>query len=113
MFPRLRAFLIEARAGAAGRRAMGADNSTFNAARGIIGPTGNSFSNAWEHLEKDGAAYNRSMDRERAIPPSLFVSERDRVRHGLAVPLSERCVEDHRNPDAMPIGKWEIEELDS
>jgi len=109
---RLREFWFERRARSAGRKAMGNDKGTFRAARGIVGPTGNSFSNAWDLLESDGDAYTRSLGRERAIPPSLFVSERDRVRLGLAVPLTERCIEDHGNPDAMPVGKWEIEELE-
>ena len=92
---------------------MGNDHNTFAAARGIVGATGNSFSNAWDLLEKDGGAYIRSMNRDRAIPPSLFVSERDRVRLGETVPLTERCIEDHKNPDAMPVGEWDMESLEN
>lgn len=91
---------------------MGNDRSTFAAARGIVGATGNSFSNAWDLLEKDGGAYLRSMNPDRAIPPSLFISERDRVRLGETVPLAERCIEDHNNPDAIPLGDWDMEALD-
>ncbi|MDW3177752.1 MAG: hypothetical protein R8J94_10215 [Acidimicrobiia bacterium] len=112
MLHRLREFWLEARARSAGRRAMGNDKSTFTAARGIVGATGNSFSNAWALLESDDGAYMRSLDRDRAIPPSLFVSERDRVRLNQAVPLPERCIEDHRNPNAMAVGDWEIDELE-
>lgn len=109
---RVRELWIELRARSAGRKAMGNDKSTFTAARGIVGATGWSFSNAWDLLEKDGGAYLRSMDAERAIPPSLFVSERDRVRLGQAMPLAERCIEDHGNVDAMPLGDWQTEELE-
>jgi len=91
---------------------MGPDKSTFRTARGIVGATGGSFSGAWDLLEKDDGAYLRSMDAERAIPPSLFVSERDRVRLGQAMPLAERCIEDYGNADAIPIGDWQTEELD-
>ena len=109
---RLREFWLEARARSAGRKAMGNDQSTFAAARGIVGATGASFSNAWDLLERDGDAYVRSMNRDRAIPPSLFVSDRDRVRLGETVPLSERCIEDHQNPDAIKVRDWDIEALD-
>lgn len=109
---RLKEFWREARARSAGRKAMGNDQNTFAAARGIVGATGNSFSNAWDLLEKDGGAYVRSLNRDRAIPPSLFVSERDRVRLGETVPLSERCIEDHNNPDAIPVRDWDVQALD-
>jgi hypothetical protein len=108
----IREFWLELRARSAGRKAMGPDKSTFRTARGIVGATGGSFSGAWDLLEKDDGAYLRSMDAERAIPPSLFVSERDRVRLGQAMPLAERCIEDHGNADAIPIGDWQTEELD-
>ncbi len=110
---RIREFWLEVRARSAGRKAMGNDKSTFNAARGIVGATGNSFSNAWDLLEKDGGAYMRSMDRDRALPPSLFVSERDRVRLNQAVPLRERCIEDHGSADSIAVGEWEIGELET
>ncbi len=90
---------------------MGHDKSTFNAARGIVGATGASFSGAWDLLERDGDAYLRSMDKDSLLPPSLFVSERDRIRHGLAAPLSERCIEDAGNPDAEPTKDWDIRKL--
>ena len=109
---RIREFWLELRARSAGRKAMGSDKSTFHTARGIVGATGGSFSGAWDLLEKDDGAYLRSLDASRAIPPSLFVSERDRVRLGQAMPLAERCIEDHGNPDAIPIGDWQTEELD-
>lgn len=91
---------------------MGNDKSTFHAARGIIGATGNGFSNAWDYLH-DGAgeAYLKSFESERHLPPSLFVSERDRVRHGLPAPVAERCIEDHGDPAATDVGEWDIREL--
>lgn len=104
-------FWLEVRARSAGRKAMGNDKSTFTTARGIVGATGNSFSNAFDLLERDGGAYMRSMNADRAIPPSLFISDRDRVRLGEVVPLPERCIEDHGDPDAIPVGAWDIDEL--
>ena len=96
----------------AGRKAMGSGRSMFDSARGIIGPTGNSFSKGWEMLEKDNGAYLRSMQSEKHLPPSLFVSERDRVRLGQPVPLAERCIEDYRSETAMPVGEWDISEIE-
>lgn len=107
----LREFRAEVVARSRGRKAMGHDKSTFNAARGIVGATGASFSNAWDLLERDGDAYLRSMEKDPVLPPSLFISERDRVRHGQAVPLSERCIEDAGNPDAEPVSDWDISEI--
>ena len=109
---RVRNFWAEIRDRRAGRKAMGNDGDFFRSARGIVGATGWSFSGAWDHLEKDGKAYNRSMQREPHLPPSLFVSEQDRVRAGLAAPLSERCIEDYKSHDAMPVRDWDISKLD-
>lgn len=64
----------------------------FTATRDIIGPTGWQWSNAWNHLERDGQAYLRSFDPR--LPPSLYVSQRDRTRAGRPIPLPERCIED-------------------
>jgi len=101
------------RARSAGRKAMGNDKATFNTTRGITGMIGASMSGAYDLLEKDGGAYMRSLDRDAVLPPSLFVSERDRVRHGKAVPLAERCIEDHGKDDAVRPGEWDIRKLDS
>ena len=46
-----------------------------------------------DKLDEYGDAYVQSFDRR--LPPSIFVSERDRVRHGQPMPLVERCIEDH------------------
>lgn len=90
---------------------MGNDKDMFNATRGITGMIGASMSGAYDLLEKDDGAYLRSMEREPTLPPSLFVSERDRVRLGKVVPLSERCIEDVNNVDAVRPGDWDISEL--
>ena len=90
---------------------MGQDKSTFRAARGIVGATGASFSNAYDMLERDGGAYLRSMESDPVLPPSLFVSENDRLRHNRAVPLAERCLEDVGNPNVEPVQAWHMEEL--
>lgn len=96
-----------------GRRAMGDDGSTFQTARGIVGMTGASLSGAYELLEKDDGAYMRSMAKEPPLPPSLFVSERDRVRrNGKVVPIAERCIEDH-GTDSPKVGDWDISELEA
>lgn len=64
--------------------------------RDVTGPTGYVFSNAWDKLEEHGDAYMKSFDRR--VPPSLFISERDRLRHGQPMPIVERCLEDHGPP---------------
>lgn len=62
------------------------------ATRDVTGPTGWVFSNAWQQLDDHGDAYMKSFDRR--IPPSIFISERDRKRHGQPIPVAERCLED-------------------
>ena len=68
------------------------DNDVARATRDIVGPMGWVSSSAWQRLADNMDTYNESFDRH--LPPSLHVSERDRVRHGKAVPLRERCIED-------------------
>lgn len=46
----------------------------------------------WDQLDEKGDAYMRSFDRR--LPPSLHVSERDRTRANMPIPLVERCIED-------------------
>ncbi len=69
-------------------------NQIARTARDVTGPTGWVFSNAWDKLDQHGDAYAKSFDRR--IPPSLFVSERDRTRFQRPMPISERCLEDYR-----------------
>lgn len=89
--PRIRALYVEWQARRAGRR--GLEPSIHRATRDVTGPTGWVFSATWDELDKHGDAYVRSFDPK--IPPSIFVSERDRQRHGQPMPLVERCIEDH------------------
>ena len=81
----------ELRARRAGRRGM--STGIARATRDVTGPTGWVFSNAWQQLDDHGDAYMKSFDRR--IPPSIFISERDRTRHGQPIPGAERCLEDH------------------
>ena len=103
----------ESQSRAAGRKALGVDRDQFQTTRGITGMTGASLSGAYELLEKDDGAYIRSMQKEPVLPPSLFVSERDRVRYSEAVPLAERCIEDVGRDDAVDVRDWDIRELDA
>lgn len=60
--------------------------------RDITGPTGWVVSRSWDSVDKQGKAYNRSF--EPRVPPSLHISERDRTRYNLPIPIVERCIED-------------------
>ena len=102
---------LELEARSAGRRALGHDNDFFTATRGITGVIGAPRSDAYDLLQKDQGAYVRSMKREPQLPPSLFVSERDRVRHGEAIPLAERCLEDVGTKSDLDVGDWDIKKL--
>lgn len=62
-------------------------------------------------LEKDDGAYLRSL-RPDHLPPSLFVSERDRTRHDRPVPMPERCLEDVGADDTVPVRHWRTDALD-
>lgn len=79
-----------------------AHNTIARAARDIVGPTGFTWSENWEQLDRHGKAYVESFDRR--LPPSTFVSERDRKRANLPMPLAERCIEDWGGeaPDSSP-----------
>ena len=70
--------------------------SLGHTARDIVGPTGWMTSAGWSRMAESSNAYQKSFDKR--LPPSLFVSERDRQRHGDAIPVSERCIEDYREP---------------
>lgn len=67
--------------------------SNSRVTRDITGPLGWAWSGAWDQLDQHGEAYKQSFDRR--LPPSLFVSERDRLRANQPMPLSERCIEDY------------------
>ncbi len=59
--------------------------------RDIIGPLGWVNSAAYQELADGMDKYNKSFDNH--LPPSLHVSERDRIRHNQAIPLRERIIE--------------------
>jgi len=75
-----------------GRRYL--ENHLGRSAREIIGPTGWMWSRGWDAMAEGSAAYLESFDRR--IPPSEFVSERDRTRWNMPIPVVERCIEDWR-----------------
>jgi len=85
----------EWRARRAGHKYSEDDIST--SARHIIGPTGWMWSNAWDKMAEGSDAYNQSFDRR--LPPSIFVSERDRKRMNRPIPLPERRIEHHGEED--------------
>lgn len=87
---RVRSWIDEWRARRRGSRFVSRDIG--RSARHIIGPTGNGFSNAWDVLAETGDSCLKSFDRR--IPPSIHVSERDRTRWNMPIPISERCIED-------------------
>ena len=85
-----------------GRRRAGsrhAPSDLGRSARHLIGPTGAGFSNAWETMARGHRAYIGSFDRR--VPPSLFVSERDRSRYDQPIPLIERRIEAYRDDDGL------------
>ena len=109
---RFKEFFEEWRARREGRQAMSSD--IYRTARDIAGPTGNIFSNGWQRLEDGSSAYMKSFDRR--LPPSLHISERDAVRAGRAMPISERCIEDFGKKDPEELDsqsqRWSFEELE-
>ncbi len=94
----IRGLIEERRLRREGRRHI--PPTAADAARDITGPTGSGFRLTWEAIERDGSAYLASFDRR--LPPSTFVSERDRLRANLPMPLSERCIEDWGKPSSKP-----------
>jgi len=80
----------ELRARRRGRRHI--SSSLPRATRDVLGPTGWSQSASWSAMVEGSDAYVRSFDRR--LPPSEFVSARDRCRANIPIPLVERCLED-------------------
>lgn len=62
--------------------------------RDVVGPTGWMWSKGWDAMADNTRAYVSSFDKK--LPPSLFVSERDRRRQNIPIPLAERMLEEHR-----------------
>ena len=73
-----------------GRRHTPRDNA--NAARDVTGPLGAPMSGTYNQLARSSDAYIKSFDRR--LPPSIHISERDRIRHGDAIPMAERAIAD-------------------
>ncbi len=86
-------------------------NDLHQATRDIVGPTGWVVSKSWDQLSNNRSAYVKSFDKNR-IPPSLHVSERDRIRAGEVMPLTERCIEDYTDAGAVEPGPWKTEDLE-
>ncbi len=96
-----RNLLREWQARRAGRRHYG--NDIARSARDVIGPTGWMWSNGWDEMERGSKAYIDSFNPR--IPPSIFVSERERSRSNMPIPVVERCIEDWGRvelPDESP-----------
>ena len=92
-------FLKEWKARRAGRK--GLDHDIRRSARDIIGPTGSMFSSGWDVLADKGEKYVESLEPDR-VPPSEFVSKRDRTRWNMPIPLRERILEDWHKADDDP-----------
>lgn len=89
----IRSLVAEMRARRQGR--AGLERSELStAARDIVGRIGWMTSRGWEEMARGKDAYVKSLDPR--IPPSTFVSQRDRTRHNIPIPLPERVLEDHR-----------------
>lgn len=71
------------------------DTDFFTATRHITGAIGAGTTPTFDALEKGADSLNRSLV-EQPLPPSTHISHRDSVRHNVAVPISERCLEDFR-----------------
>lgn len=91
LLSRVRALGREWMARRAGRKGMG-PNNLGKVARHMAGPTGELWSNGWDRMTEGKDAYLKSFDNK--IPPSLFVSERDRTRLNQPIPLPERAIAD-------------------
>ena len=93
----LRSVLVEWRARRAGRKGMPHDVALARVVREVSGLPGSITPQGWEIVAEDPEGFVESFDEK--LPPSLFVSERDRTRHGMPIPLVERAIEDHRKAD--------------
>lgn len=105
---KLREFLDEWKARRAGRRHV--SNNIYRSTRDITGATGWVTSRAWEHADRGGEAYTKSLDEPR-LPPSLHISARDQVRSGLAMPLAERNIEGYNAPEGERPRDWSTKDL--
>lgn len=88
---RIKELFAEWGARRSGRRSMEKDGIS-RTVRDVTGPVGNAHSRSWDMAADKTKQYNHSFDPR--VPPSLFVSERDRKRANQIMPISERCIED-------------------
>lgn len=93
-----KSFRVEWLARRAGRR--GLDNDLGRSAREVVGPTGWMWSRGWDVMAEHRDAYVQSFDRK--LPPSTFVSSRDRMRHNIPVPLVERMIRESIEEEKTP-----------
>jgi len=82
----------------AGRRNLESDLP--KSARDIVGPTGWMWSNGWDEMAKHQNAYIKSFDQR--VPPSIFISERERSRHNIPIPLVERMIAERASENDDP-----------
>ncbi len=68
------------------------------AARDLSGRLGFGTTRLWDHVEEGQTAYKESFDRR--LPPSLHISERDRIRAGEPIPRQERMMGDFKNAES-------------
>lgn len=90
------------------------DRDIQRAARDLAGPLGNVFSNGWDTIHGENAAREYVESFDRRLPPSEFVSERDRLRSNRPIPTAERCLEsfgESAAKDETPPREWTTEAL--
>lgn len=78
-----------------GRRGLSTEAS--RASVHVVGRIGLGTTAAWDLMESGQKAYLESFDRR--LPPSLHISERDRLRANMPIPTAERCIEDWQPRD--------------
>jgi hypothetical protein len=87
----------EIRARRLGRRGLPA-RPKHSAVREVVGPTGYMWSQGWDRMAEGATAFEKSFDPH--LPPSLHISQQERHRFHLAIPVAERCLEDWVVPQA-------------
>jgi hypothetical protein len=93
-----KSFKAEWLARRAGRKNLESDLP--KSAREVVGPTGWMWSRGWDVMAEHQKAYVRSFDRR--LPPSTFVSERERSRHNIPIPLVERLIGESSSEEEIP-----------
>ncbi len=94
----LKSLRVEWLARRAGRRKL--QSHLPKSAREIVGPTGWMWSRGWDEMAKHQDAYIESFDRR--VPPSIFVSDRERSRHNIPIPLIERMISERAGEEEEP-----------